>query len=151
MTWRTELPHTTALRRARGVALALVLAAALTPSRAPAQPPSTRGTRLVLLGTAGGPAIKKARAQPANALIVNGAVYIIDTSDGVSRQTALADISPIALRAVFITHLHSDHVADYGTLLLRVAEWPQKTRRYVWSRAPGRDDAELFALYAVGY
>lgn len=75
--------------------------------------------RLVLLGTAGGPALKKARSQPANALIVNGAVYIIDTGDGVARQMALAGISPKALRAVFITHLHSDHCADYGTLLLR--------------------------------
>ena len=76
-------------------------------------------TRLVLLGTAGGPSLKKARAQPSNALIVNGTVYIIDAGNGVCRQMALAGIQPQALRAVFITHNHSDHVADYGTLLLR--------------------------------
>ena len=76
-------------------------------------------TRLILLGTAGGPSLKKARGQPCNALVVDGSVYIIDAGNGVCRQMALAGIAPLALRAVFITHNHSDHVADYGTLLLR--------------------------------
>lgn len=76
-------------------------------------------TRLVLLGTAGGPSIKKARAQPASAVIVNDSVYIIDAGNGVARQMALAGISAKKLRGVFITHNHTDHVADYGTLLLR--------------------------------
>ncbi len=76
-------------------------------------------SRLVLLGTGGGPSIKKARAQPSNALIIEGRVYIIDAGNGVSRQMALANISPKDIQGVFITHNHSDHVADYGTLLLR--------------------------------
>jgi ribonuclease BN (tRNA processing enzyme) len=97
---------------------ALVAAGAAAPSLH-AQSQSATGTHLILLGTAGGPSIKKARAQPASALIVNGSVYIIDTGNGVGRQMALAGIAPQALRAVFITHNHSDHVADYGTLLLR--------------------------------
>lgn len=80
---------------------------------------NTTDTRLILLGTAGGPSIKKARAQPANALIVNDDVYIIDAGDGVARQMALAGVSAKKLRAVFITHNHTDHNADYGTLLLR--------------------------------
>ena len=84
-----------------------------------AQQPQENVTRLILLGTAGGPSIKKARAQPSNALVVNGNVYIIDAGNGVSRQMALAGVSARALRAVFITHNHSDHSADYGTLLLR--------------------------------
>lgn len=76
-------------------------------------------TRLILLGTAGGPSIKKARAQPASAVIVNDSVYIVDAGNGVARQMALAGISAKKLRAVFITHNHTDHAADYGTLLLR--------------------------------
>ena len=96
-----------------------VILLAIAASTLRAGQPDETGTRLILLGTAGGPAIKKARAQPASALIVNGTVYIIDAGNGVSRQMALAGVSPRALRAVFITHNHSDHVADYGALLLR--------------------------------
>ena len=80
---------------------------------------SVEETRVVLLGTAGGPSIKSARAQPASAVVVGDRVYIVDTGNGVARQMALAGLSPRLLRAVFITHLHSDHVADYGTLFLR--------------------------------
>lgn len=79
----------------------------------------SESTRLILLGTAGGPAVKKERAQPANAVVVAGGVYIVDAGDGVSRQMALAGLSLKDLRAIFITHHHSDHMADYGTLLLR--------------------------------
>lgn len=85
----------------------------------PANAAEPGGTRLILLGTAGGPAVKKVRAQPANAVVVADSVYIVDTGDGVSRQMALAGLSVRELRAIFITHNHSDHVADYGTLLLR--------------------------------
>jgi len=77
------------------------------------------GTQLVLLGTAGGPAVKKGRSQPANAVVVNGDIYIVDAGDGVSRQLLLAGFSVTKVRAVFITHNHSDHMADYGTLLYR--------------------------------
>ena len=44
------------------------------------------GTRLVLLGTAGGPSAKRARAQPANAVIVDNDIYIVDAGDGIVRQ-----------------------------------------------------------------
>jgi len=77
------------------------------------------GTQLILLGTAGGPATKRNRSQPANAVVVNGDIYILDAGDGVARQLTLAGFSVANVRAVFITHNHSDHMADYGTLLLR--------------------------------
>ena len=97
----------------------LVLAALAAAGNPPPVASEDAGTRLILLGTAGGPAVKKSRVQPANAVVVNGSVYIVDAGDGVSRQMALAGLSIRNLRAVFITHHHSDHVADYGTLLLR--------------------------------
>ncbi|MGH7563783.1 MAG: MBL fold metallo-hydrolase [Gemmatimonadota bacterium] len=50
--------------------------------------------------------------------MVNDAVYVVDAGNGVARQLALAGLASRNLRAVFITHHHSDHNADYGNLLL---------------------------------
>ena len=79
----------------------------------------SKNSELVLLGTGGGPRIWAARSQPASALIVDGTVYIIDAGDGVTAQLAKSEIDTNAIKAIFITHNHSDHVAGYGTLLLR--------------------------------
>ena len=50
--------------------------------------PLSKRSELVLLGTGGGPRIWAARSQPASALIVDGAVYIVDAGDGVTSQLA---------------------------------------------------------------
>lgn len=75
-------------------------------------------TRLVLLGTAGGPTPKLRRAAPAQAIVVGDRVYLVDCGDGVARQMRLARLPFAQLRAVFITHQHSDHNAGYGPLFL---------------------------------
>jgi ribonuclease BN (tRNA processing enzyme) len=80
--------------------------------------PAPARSRLILLGTAGGPTPKPGRAAPANAIVIGGDVYIIDCGNGVGRQLALAGLKLPAIRAAFITHHHSDHNADFGTLLL---------------------------------
>jgi ribonuclease BN (tRNA processing enzyme) len=75
-------------------------------------------TRLILLGTAGGPSPKKNRAAPSQVIIGQDGAYVIDCGNGVARQLALAGVPLKSIRHVFITHHHSDHNADYGTLLL---------------------------------
>lgn len=75
-------------------------------------------SRLILLGTGGGPTPKANRSAPAQAIIVNGACYVIDCGDGVARQLVQAGVALNTIRGVFITHHHSDHNADYGNLLL---------------------------------
>jgi ribonuclease BN (tRNA processing enzyme) len=74
-------------------------------------------SRLILLGTGGGPTPKPNRSAPANAIVVDGAIYVIDCGNGVARQMVLAGLSLGSIRSVFITHQHSDHNADYGNLL----------------------------------
>ena len=103
----------------------LLLGSAALASLALATPVATAGdvasphrSKLVLLGTAGGPTPKALRAAPANAIVIDGVVYVIDCGNGVARQMALAGIDLGALRNVFITHHHSDHDADLGNLLL---------------------------------
>ncbi len=98
-------------------AIALLLLCCAPPSLA--HDATQTGTQLILLGTAGGPSTKKNRSQPANAVVVNGDIYIVDTGDGVARQLTLAGLSVADVRVIFITHNHADHMADYGTLLLR--------------------------------
>jgi len=75
-------------------------------------------TRLVLLGTAGGPTPKARSAAPAQAIVVGDRVYLVDCGDGVARQLALAKLPIQQLRCVFLTHQHSDHNAGYGPLFL---------------------------------
>jgi ribonuclease BN (tRNA processing enzyme) len=75
-------------------------------------------SRLILLGTAGGPTPKPNRAAPAQAIVVGDACYVIDCGNGVARQMVLAKLRLGAIRAVLLTHHHSDHNADYGNLLL---------------------------------
>lgn len=93
-------------------------------------------TRLILLGTAGGPTPKALRAAPANAVVIDDAVYVIDCGNGIARQLALAGLSLGAIRDVFITHHHSDHNADYGNLLWLA--WAADLRRPVdtWGPPP---------------
>jgi ribonuclease BN (tRNA processing enzyme) len=74
--------------------------------------------RLILLGTAGGPTPKLTRAASAQVVLYKGAAYVVDCGNGVARQLRLAGVSLQSIRHVLLTHHHSDHNADYGTLLL---------------------------------
>ena len=80
---------------------------------------SCSSIKLILLGTGGGPKIWAARSQPSSALVLGEHTYIIDAGDGVTNQLAMSGINPLSIKAVFITHNHSDHVAGFGNLLLR--------------------------------
>jgi ribonuclease BN (tRNA processing enzyme) len=75
-------------------------------------------TKLVLLGTGGGPTPKITRSAPAQAVVVDDVTYIVDCGNGVARQMARARLPFRSLRAVFVTHHHSDHNADFGNLFL---------------------------------
>lgn len=75
-------------------------------------------SRLILLGTGGGPTPKPNRSAPAQVIVVNGQSYVIDCGDGVARQMVHAKLKLGSIRSVFLTHHHSDHNADYGNLLL---------------------------------
>jgi metallo-beta-lactamase superfamily protein len=84
--------------------------------RVSSQAASSGGTRVVLLGTAGGPSPKVSRAAPASMIVAGGALYVVDCGNGVARQIVRAGYQLKALRSIFITHHHSDHNLDYGNL-----------------------------------
>jgi ribonuclease BN (tRNA processing enzyme) len=78
---------------------------------------ASKVTRLILLGTQGGPRVTGERAEPANLLVVRNKPYLIDAGNGVVRQLALAHYQPPDIHQIFITHNHDDHNADWGTLM----------------------------------
>ena len=81
-----------------------------------AQAVDSSGTRVVLLGT-GTPNADPERSGPAVAVIVNGAVYLVDAGPGVVRRAAAAALKMPTLTRVFITHLHHDHTLGLGDLI----------------------------------
>jgi ribonuclease BN (tRNA processing enzyme) len=101
-------------------------------------------TRLILLGTAGGPRPQKARAASAQVIITKNVAYVIDCGDGVARQLTSAGVPLAALRHIFITHHHSDHNADYGNLLLLAWTAGLSTRVDAWGPPPLEKMTRLF-------
>ena len=101
-------------------------------------------TRLVLLGTAGGPRPRTTRSAPAQAIVVGDTVYVVDCGDGVARQLVLANLPLRAVRHIFITHHHSDHNADYGALILLAWAAGLRTRLDTWGPPPLARMTELF-------
>ncbi|MFC5584262.1 MBL fold metallo-hydrolase [Nitratireductor kimnyeongensis] len=87
------------------------------PASAASPATADKGTRLILLGTGGGPTPLPNRNQPASVLLVNDEPYVIDAGNGVARQLMLAGIGSHRIGKIFITHHHDDHNADMGTLM----------------------------------
>ena len=114
-------------------ALAAAGAAAILPHPSGA---AERQTRLMLLGTGGGPRPKKQNNASAQVIIANDTLYVVDCGDGVARQLVLAGLSLDRLRHVFVTHHHSDHNADYGNLLLLAWASGLRTRVDTWGPPP---------------
>ena len=105
--------------------------------------PSTK-TRLILLGTGGGPRPRKNSFASSQVILVNGVAYVIDCGNGVAIQLARAGVPLPTLRHVFITHHHSDHNADYGNLLLLAWTSGLKTRVDTWGPPPLARMSRLF-------
>ncbi|MDQ4071233.1 MAG: MBL fold metallo-hydrolase [Actinomycetota bacterium] len=82
---------------------------------------SAHGSKLVLLGTAGGPLPSPVRSGISQAVVVDGRTYLVDCGSGVTRQLRRARLLK-GLHRVLLTHLHSDHTCDYFDVFL--LGWP---------------------------
>lgn len=101
-------------------------------------------TRLILLGTGGGPRPRKVSSAAAQVILSNGAAYVVDCGDGVARQLVTAGVPLTQLRSIFITHHHSDHNADYGNLMLLAWTAGLRTRVDTWGPPPLQRMTRLF-------
>lgn len=102
-----------------------------------------RGLSVITLGVAAGPAIRGPENGMATAIVVDDAFYLVDFGIGCTRAAAEAGLVGDALRAGFITHLHSDHVAELpGYLLFNWGAPVQGIQRPIMIYGPASDRAD---------
>ena len=101
-------------------------------------------SRLILLGTGGGPRPRANSFASSQVIVIGDAAYVVDCGDGVATQLVRAGIPLTDLRSVFITHHHSDHNADYGNLLLLAWESGLRNAVQTWGPPPLREITQLF-------
>lgn len=77
-----------------------------------------QGTVLTLLGTAGGPQAEYVRTGTSSVLTVDGYNYVVDAGRSSVTQYLNSGLLFSRLSAMFLTHLHADHLADYYNYFL---------------------------------
>jgi ribonuclease Z len=93
--------------------LALGLALALAAPHAAAQAPSVDALKVTLCGTSG-PLPVRDRAKACVAIQAGGSLYLVDIGPEATENLMTWRMPVASARAVFITHLHSDHIGDLG-------------------------------------
>jgi len=88
--------------------------------------------KITLLGT-GSPIPHPARAGSATLVTADGLTLLVDCGRGVLLRLTAAGLFPPALDAVFLTHLHSDHINDLNDVV---------TTR--WIMSPGPNPLKLY-------
>lgn len=106
MNWRK-------IATAAAASLALALQAAPAAAQAPAVAASYDGLKVFMCGTSG-PLPVKDRAKACVAIQAGGSLYLVDVGPE-STENMMAWRMPMATaKAVFLTHLHSDHIGEVG-------------------------------------
>jgi len=146
------MPTTSPLRLA-GLVLTAIAGVAVLATETAAQstsPPAKSPTRLITLGTGGGPVPRAHRAQSSNLLIVNGTPYLIDAGDGTTRRLAKLKFNFRSLGTIFITHGHNDHTG--GLPLLLSVQWgSQRTQPIDVYGPPGTQGMIKAAVQYLNY
>ena len=76
------------------------------------------------------------RHPSAQVVNVHEQYYLVDAGEGVQQQLIRYGINPLRLRAVFISHLHGDHVFGLFPLISTLALYGRKTPLRVFAPAP---------------
>ncbi len=96
--------------------------------------------QLTLLGT-GCPKVDYKRFGPSNLVTTNQSTILIDCGSGVTQRLDQVKVSTADIDALFLTHLHSDHVIDLYQLIIsswhsyRIKPWkvygPKGTKKFI--------------------
>jgi ribonuclease Z len=75
------------------------------------------GMQLAILGS-GSALPDPERGNPSQAVLVDGEVLLFDCGERTTVNLVRAGINPLDVDALFFTHLHWDHISDFGYLML---------------------------------
>ena len=84
------------------------------------------GLHVALCGS-GSPLPDPRRASACTAVIAGKNFYVVDTGPGSERKLELMRLNPGKVKAVLLTHFHSDHIGDLGELMLK--RWSGGSRK----------------------
>ncbi len=92
----------------------------------PAQALAQDSLKVIFCGTSG-PLPIVGRAKPCTAIQAGGSLYLVDIGPEATENLQLWRLPTATVKAVFITHLHSDHIGDLGEFNMQswVAGRPQ--------------------------
>lgn len=76
------------------------------------------GLHVGLCGT-GSPMPDPTRAGPCTVVVAGKRVFVVDSGTGSTKNLTLMHLPPAQVSAIFLTHFHSDHIADLGELILQ--------------------------------
>jgi ribonuclease BN (tRNA processing enzyme) len=122
----------TVLRGAAGLAALGLGGPLVAQPNAASRPPPPPGTRLVLLGTRGGPGVAVDRSETASAVVVDGVPYLVDCGYGTMRALVASGLGFQPVSTVFLTHLHDDHTADLAAMLAHQWTGSKATETHVY-------------------
>ncbi len=76
------------------------------------------------------------RHHSAQVVNINEQLYLVDGGEGVQQQMFRYGINPLKLRAIFVSHLHADHVYGIFPLLSTMSLFGRKTAIKIYAPAP---------------
>lgn len=107
---------------------------------------------ITLLGT-GSPIPDPTRAGPSTLVRAGGQTFLVDCGRGVLMRATAAGVGVNALDALLLTHLHSDHIADLGDVIITrwVTTFSPDPAPLQIIGPPGTSDVVSATLRAFGF
>lgn len=106
-----------------------------------------KGMRAVILGS-GSALPDPERGNPSQAVIVDDEILVFDCGERTTVNLAKANLNPMRVKHLFISHLHWDHIVDFGYLVISTWNCGRRHKLKVFGPKGTRSMAEA-SVYGV--